>query len=292
MKIKLVCGFLGTGKTTLIKNILEHDSSNTVFLVNDFGDMGIDGEIVSETESVDIVELPSGCICCSLRTDLNQAITDIYKKYNPNRLLIEPTGIATPSAVLEALQEHELSENFKIEAVIGVVDPTLFFEFIEDYVNFFMDQIINSDIVLVNKIDITTTEEVDKVEEKIHELNPSALIYRTKFCRLNLPNAERKREVKPFLFNQDFDTLSFNSEEQFKEKKICSFFNSLKSENYAKILRAKGIFKINGNSINIDFASEVINKKKISQHETSKIIVIGENLNRDKIISDIKECIS
>lgn len=292
MKIKLICGFLGAGKTTLVKNILSHGNGDTAFLVNDFGDMGIDGEIVSQTRAVNIIELPSGCICCSLRTDFSQGITQIYEQYNPGKLLIEPTGIATPSAILEVLQEHELQDKFEIEPVVGVVNPANFFDFIGDYGNFFMDQILNSDIILINKIDLVTKEQADSVEEKIRELNPSALIYRTEYCEQTLPSLERRREVKGFLFNWDFETLSFESEKKIIEKDLLDLFNTLGSGIYGRVLRAKGIFKTDGGFVNLDFASDVVSKHPLNKAENSKLVVIGEKIDKERIIADVQKCTS
>lgn len=288
MKIRLICGFLGAGKTTLVKNILR-GSESTVYLVNDFGDAGIEGEIVSHN-ALDIIELPSGCICCSLRAELSLALTQIYTQYTPLRLIIEPTGIATPSAVLEALQEHKLKDKFEIEPVVGVVDPKSFFNFMGDYNNFFMDQISNSDIVLINKIDLAARGEVDRVEEKIREINPSAVVYRTEYCEAVLPSAERKRELKPFLFDKDFDTLSFNSEQEFMEKPLLSLFDALASQVYGQVLRAKGVFRVDGSFIALDLASGVVSEKSLDRRGKSKFIVIGENMDKDKIIADVQKC--
>lgn len=154
MKIKLICGFLGAGKTTLVKNLLKKYDEKTAVLVNDFGNIGIDGEIISKAGALNVIELPSGCICCSLRADLDIALSQIYTQIKPERLIIEPTGIATPSAILETLRGHKFSKFFEIEAVVGIVDPANFFDFVDGYDNFFMDQILNSDIILVNKIDL------------------------------------------------------------------------------------------------------------------------------------------
>lgn len=122
MEIKLICGFLGAGKTTLVKNIIKESNEKTAVLVNDFGNIDIDGELISQVGALNVIELPSGCICCSLRADLDIALSQIYTQIKPERLIIEPTGIATPSAILETLQEHKFSK---------------FFEFLGDYDTFF-----------------------------------------------------------------------------------------------------------------------------------------------------------
>src|SRR5512143_2198207 len=103
MKTTVVCGLVASGTTTSIKNILRDRKEKTVVLVNDFGAAGIDGEIFS-AGGIESVELPSGCVCCTLRTDLITTITKIRNQFNPQQLFIEPSGIASSTAVIEAIE--------------------------------------------------------------------------------------------------------------------------------------------------------------------------------------------
>src|SRR5512147_2662837 len=104
MLITVVCGLLGSGKTTFIRNYVRGLTGRVVVLVNDFGAAGIDGEIFS-AGGIETIELPSGCVCCTLRFDLITTIKKIAKEFEPEHLVIEPSGVASPSAVLEALED-------------------------------------------------------------------------------------------------------------------------------------------------------------------------------------------
>ena len=120
-------------------------------LVNDFGALGIDGEVFSAA-GIEAVELPSGCVCCTLKFDLITTIERIRTTFDPEHLVIEPSGVASPSGVLEALESAGIGQ----VSVVGVVDATEFLELheAEMFGTFFRDQIVNADVILVNKIDL------------------------------------------------------------------------------------------------------------------------------------------
>ena len=110
-RILLLAGFLGSGKTTLLKRILswEADLSDSVVLVNEFGDVGIDGALLKDSGS-DVVELTSGCICCTLSADLKLSLEDIWKRFQPKRIFIESSGVADPASIVQVLQEPRLMQ--------------------------------------------------------------------------------------------------------------------------------------------------------------------------------------
>lgn len=289
MRVRLICGFLGAGKTTLVKNILKADNKEKVaVLVNDYADIGIDGEVISQEGRVRVLELPSGCICCSLRADLSNGITEIYNKYRPSLLVIEPTGIATPSAILQTLREHELSDQLEIEPVVGVVDPATFFDFTKDFNGFFKDQIVNSDILLINKMDLVSKEVGDAVEEKLKEANPSAMVYRTTYCRVELPDGRRNREEKTFIFESSLETFSYQTEKSFRPEDMEKLFSSFAADTYGQIIRAKGLFKSEKGSFLMDYTPSSLTKKSHPESRFSKVVIIGRELNKPRIARNIQ----
>ncbi len=150
--------------------------------MNDFGAAGIDGEIFSES-GIESVELPSGCICCTLKFDLISAIKKVISEFCPDNLVIEPSGIASPAGVLEALE----SAGIHSYSVIGIVDVTEFAELYRSgtYGSFFSDQIRLSDVVLVNKVDLTDENNIAEAEKLIASLNSRALLFRTNHAHLH-----------------------------------------------------------------------------------------------------------
>ena len=184
MKTTVVCGLLGAGKTAFIRNFVTGRPEKTVVLVNDFGKAGIDGEIFS-ADGIESVELPSGCVCCTLKFDLITTIQRIMKRFSPEHLLIEPSGVASPSGVLEALESAGVGRT----TVIGIVDATEVTELYESgmYGSFFEDQIVNSDIILVNKTDLTDESAIAAAERLIGSVNPLAVLLRTMKAVISIP---------------------------------------------------------------------------------------------------------
>src|SRR5512139_1822259 len=167
MRTTVVCGLLGAGKTTFIRNFLGRGEERAVVLVNDFGAAGIDGEIFS-AGGIESVELPSGCVCCTLKFDLITTIQKISKEFSPEHLLIEPSGVASPSAVLEALT----SAGAGLVSVVGIIDATEFTELYDSgmYGSFFEDQITHADVILVNKTDLVREEMIVEAINRIESI--------------------------------------------------------------------------------------------------------------------------
>ena len=132
-EVIVIAGFLGAGKTTLLKKILswEDHLAETVVVVNEFGDVGIDGSLLKDAGS-EVVELPGGCICCSMKTDLLMMLRRIRDQFNPKRIFIEATGVADPAAIVDAFQDKEFSPHMRVHKVVTVVEP----EFWENHENF------------------------------------------------------------------------------------------------------------------------------------------------------------
>src|SRR5512139_3098731 len=135
MRTTVVCGLLGAGKTTFIRNFLGRGEERAVVLVNDFGQAGIDGEIFS-AGGIEAVELPSGCVCCTLKFDLITTVERVLAAFAPEHLVVEPSGVASPSGILEALASARVGP----VTVVGLVDATEFLELrrAEMYGTFFL----------------------------------------------------------------------------------------------------------------------------------------------------------
>jgi|Deesub1362A_J573_1020465.scaffolds.fasta_scaffold00098_126 G3E family GTPase len=293
MKIKIICGFLGAGKTTLLRNILEESKEKTVVLINEMGDVAIDGAVITKYGALEVMELPSGCICCALRADLIRTVEEILKEINPARLIIEPSGIATPSNILESLKISKIYDSLEIEPVIGVIDATTFLNYYKsgNLGNFFLDQITNSDILLINKCDLVSKEIIDEIEDIIKDLNRSAVIFRTVYCKTPLLEGKRERDVKPYYFDIHLDSFSFETENKFDNTKLKKFLSTLDSGEFGDIIRAKGIIKTDDGVINFNYVPRSLDIEKLESSDLSKFVVIGENLKKELIeerLSSIK----
>lgn len=183
--IFLLCGFLGSGKTTLLRQILawESDLSGTVVLVNEFGKIGIDGTLLKGA-GADVIELTSGCICCTLKRELAASLTEIWARFRPQRILLEATGVAEPDAVVETLEDVNLREKMQIKKIITVLDIRFWTER-EKFGPFFMNQARQADLILLNKVDTVPESEVSAALEEMHADIPACRVVPTHYCTID-----------------------------------------------------------------------------------------------------------
>ncbi len=183
--IVLLAGFLGSGKTTLLKRILswETDLSDTVVLVNEFGDIGIDGALLKDSAS-DVIELTSGCICCTLSADLRRSLEKIWKRFHPQRIFIESSGVADPAAVVSALTDPLLTRSMRIDKILTVLDAD-FWEAREAFGPLFFNQLEKADLILLNKIDTQEKEKIAVYLKEMHEVLSGTQIVPTIQCNID-----------------------------------------------------------------------------------------------------------
>jgi G3E family GTPase len=181
-EVIVIGGFLGAGKTTLLKRILswETDLSGTVLIVNEFGKVGIDGSIL-KSAGADVVELTSGCICCSLKAGLSVTLKRIRQQFNPQRILIETTGVADPASVLEVFRDPELREDMRVTRVITVLEADLW-EARDNFGPLLFNQLREADLILLNKIDMVDESMVPQFLNEIHERIPRCRVIPTMYC--------------------------------------------------------------------------------------------------------------
>jgi G3E family GTPase len=181
-KVIVLAGFLGAGKTTLLQRILswETDLSGTVVIVNEFGAVGIDGSLLADAGS-DVVELTSGCVCCSLQADLNLTLKKIRQQFSPGRIIIEATGVADPRAIVDVFQDVELQEYMAVDKIITVLDAD-FWEMRECLGTLFFSQLREADLILLNKIDTVDHDRVALILKELHETAPDSQVIPTIQC--------------------------------------------------------------------------------------------------------------
>lgn len=174
MRVNLLFGFLGSGKTTLAKHLLANRGRDqkTAVIVNEFGEVGVDGDIL-RGDNVDVVELNSGCLCCTLKGSLMLAVEELRTKAKVDRVIVEATGVAQPSELLETLVESRGAE-LDIGPLVTVVDAFKFPKLLAMLGDFYVEQIENADVVIVNKVDLVSPELLEAATRQIRELNPDA----------------------------------------------------------------------------------------------------------------------
>lgn len=184
-KIDIFSGFLGAGKTTLIKKLINeaYAGEKLVLIENEFGEIGIDGGFLAEA-GIKINELNSGCICCSLVGDFAEALKKVHAEYNPDRILIEPSGVGKLSDVLRAVASAGLPD-CKINTFSAVVDANKCKMYMKNFGEFFNDQIETANCIVFSHADVVSSEKLSKAVELVREHNNAATIVTTPWQQLS-----------------------------------------------------------------------------------------------------------
>ena len=177
LRINLLFGFLGSGKTTLVRRILGERGGERpmAVIVNEFGEVGVDGDVIAGN-NVNLVELTSGCLCCTLRGSLMSAVEELREKAAVEQIVVEATGVASPGDMLEDLNDSKLANELDVGPLVTVVDAPKFTRLQEMLGEFYEDQVENADVLVLNKIDLATQEELDQARAAVREINPDAVL--------------------------------------------------------------------------------------------------------------------
>ncbi len=184
-KIDVVSGFLGAGKTTLIKKLLSEalDGSKTVLIENEFGEIGIDGGFLKES-GIEIKEMNSGCICCSLVGDFGTSLKEVIETYAPERILIEPSGVGKLSDVLKAVENVAADLDVQVNSAVAVVDASKAKMYIKNFGEFFINQIAYAGTIILSRTDKVNAAKVEECVKLIREHNGKATIITTPLDQL------------------------------------------------------------------------------------------------------------
>ncbi len=184
--IDIISGFLGAGKTTLIKKLLEESfkGQKLVLIENEFGEIGIDGGFLKDS-GIQINEMNSGCICCSLVGDFNQALHDVVEQYHPDRVIIEPSGVGKLSDVSRAVGNANKTTPMVLGSAVAVVNAKKCKMYMKNFGEFFNDQIETAGTIVLSRTQDMTEEKLDEVIALLKEHNPNAAIITTPWDQLS-----------------------------------------------------------------------------------------------------------
>ncbi len=185
-KIDVFSGFLGAGKTTLIKKLLKEalDGSKTVLIENEFGEIGIDGGFLKEA-GIEIKEMNSGCICCSLVGDFGASLKEVIETYQPERILIEPSGVGKLSDVLKAVENVASDLDVQVNSAVAVVDASKAKMYVKNFGEFFLNQIAFAGTVILSRTDKVSGEKLEECVKLIREHNAKATVITTPLDQLD-----------------------------------------------------------------------------------------------------------
>ncbi len=185
MKIDIFSGFLGAGKTTLIKKLIQeaYAGEQVVLIENEFGEIGIDGGFLQEA-GVNITEMNSGCICCSLVGDFAKALQQVATEYAPERIIIEPSGVGKLSDIIKAVANAHI-QGAQLNAFCTVVDASKCKMYMKNFGEFFNDQVENASCIILSHVDKLSAEKLQTAVELLKEKNPTATIVTASWNSLN-----------------------------------------------------------------------------------------------------------
>ena len=213
-RIDVVSGFLGAGKTTLIKKLLKDavNAEKTVLIENEFGEIGIDGGFLEES-GIEIKEMNSGCICCSLVGDFGTSLKEVINTYSPERILIEPSGVGKLSDVLKAIEKVAADLDVKINSAVAVVDASKAKMYSKNFGEFFVNQIEYAGTVILSRTDTASAEKIADAVAIVKEHNPKATIITTPLDQL-----DAKAVLDAIEGNDSIDSLLAEMMEKAKEE--------------------------------------------------------------------------
>ena len=326
--ILLLSGFLGAGKTTLLKRIIawETDLAETVVLVNEFGDIGIDGSLLKDSGS-DIVELTSGCICCTLSADLKQSLMNIWERFKPRRIFIESSGVADPTSLTDILNQPELRQRMALKKIVTVLDAD-FWEAREAFGPLFYNQLEMANLILLNKIDLLPKNQISQFLREIHDVIPDCQVVPTIHCAVDPETlwAEPKSVsfgIKPIQFyhpssseanskyfennNAEFDldgsggikhqhaivdaanyvTFSYQNLEIIDETRFKQFLKHLPWE----MFRIKGPVRFADRVVMLNYVGGKGEWLPWDGELKTQLAFIGWDIDGDQILSQLKQCV-
>lgn len=296
IKVDVVSGFLGAGKTTLIKKLLKaYEKEKVVLIENEFGEIGIDGDIV-ERDGFEVFEISSGCICCIMKKDFITVLDRVIKEFEPERIVIEPTGLSILSEIIDILNSPEISSKCSINSLITVVDSVNFLQQCDAFGEFFEDQIINAETLILSKSQLAQEEVLKEVISSLKEYNSKASLIAVPWQELGsmeikgLLGEAVKLDFKELFYTEykpcsenEFTTLGIETSKKFTVKELQETLLKLNDGSFGEVLRGKGFLKGVDSYIEFSYTNGQFSVEETDYKTSGKLCLIGRNLKEEQL---------
>ena len=327
--VTVLTGYLGAGKTTLLNRILsEQHGKKYAVIVNEFGEIGIDNDLVVGADE-EVFEMNNGCICCTVRGDLIRILEGLMKRKGKfDAIIVETTGLADPAPVAQTFfVDEDVQKAAKLDAVVTVADAKWLSARLKDAPEA-KNQIAFADVIVLNKTDLVEPAELREVEARIRAINPYAKLHKTQRCAVPLDavlernafNLDRILEIEPdFLVEDDHDhdhdhdhghghglkhyhdedmqSVAMAHDGEVDPQKFMPWLNDLVQREGGKILRSKGILAFKGEpkrfvfqGVHMMLDGDVQRDWQPDEKRLSKIVFIGRDLPAEKIRQGFQAC--
>lgn len=297
MKILIVSGFLGAGKTTFIQALAKITGKEFAVLENEYGEVGIDGEILKEGTDgeINIWEMTEGCICCSMKGDFAASVLTIANTVDPEYLVVEPTGVGFLSSILDNVGQI-VYERIALLAPVAIVDGHSYTRYMREYRELYTDQIRAAHTIFVSKYEQASQEEREWLGERLRVLNPDATIcaehYSTlpkeallQLLRQNFDGSSMEESSRPVDGREEEmpSTLSFQDARISGIDRLVPMLEAIIRGQYGRIVRAKGVLLVGKEKMRFDVADGRYAITGAEQERETAVVFIGHDLQRQRL---------
>ncbi len=291
--IHIVSGFLGAGKTSFINKWLPLLEGKVCLIENEFGEICIDSAYFDQ--EIQIKEIYAGCICCSLVGDFRNGIMELYKRYTPDHLIIEPSGVSNLSDVIEVCNRimDENKKEISIGSIVTLVEYDAFLDYEAHFGNFYTDQIKHTSMVLLSHLAERVATDLDEVVTRIGQLNCEAFIVKEDWMPLNemvfkhyielagQMKIKAGNDIDILPADKVLESLSIASPKRISESSFMKMFLALPTYASGRLLRAKGFVPIDNNrQIQFNFTPFSQDWSYVDENKTLGVTFIGVELNK------------
>ncbi len=306
VQVDIFSGFLGAGKTMLIRKLLSEKvyGKNTIIIENEFGEVGIDGDVLKES-NIQVKEINSGCICCQVSGNFGEAVAEVINKYSPNNIIIEPSGVAKLSEVLKILSETRFESKIEIRNVFTLIDIRNYDIYLKNFKEFYENQIRKADKIVLSRSQLVDDKNIKETIESLKKYNSKAeIIYKPwdkvkaeEFVQTNNIKKEAeigfiKSEAKKILRREGghiakevFESYPINIIERMSVQEIEKKFEFIASnKKFGNVIRAKGFLKgEDGAYYQFDYVPNEFKSREIRWADKNVISIIGSKLDRKRL---------
>jgi G3E family GTPase len=286
--ITLITGPLGSGKTTLLRHLLEVIPQKLAIMMNEFGEIAIDSQII-EGNNIRIAELGGGCVCCSLLGEFEVAVTEVIDTVHPDLILVETTGVAEPDALMFDIQENV--PQVRLDGVVTVADADAMVRY-PRLGQTGRAQIEAADIILLNKVDLVTAEQLAEVIAPLMQLNEAALILPTQRCQVDpdvIFGLSPAHEIRPpqHRHQRSMESFSYISAATLERQCFEAFVEGL----HPAVIRAKGFVRFPEGAFLFNYVAGRWDLETFAEKPTT-LVFIGEHVTRQEadLLEALKRC--